>query len=140
MTTSEFLRLIENVCDQFDWTLSADTGHHAERRAKPRFHMQAFPKSKPGTILDPIRAAAYARTGNVTDTWIEAAVVLDIGLSDANALAAASSDRTWSGTEGERLPSAHRQQIRRRLLEAVGLIAPDTGLMENTGAEMVRTD
>lgn len=123
MTTLEFLRLIENIREQFDWNLTADTGHHAERRSRPRFHLQAEPAKGPELILDPIRAAAYARTGNITDTWAEAAGVLGLELSDATALAAAASDRTWAGAGMLRAPAAHRQQIRRRLLEAVGLIA-----------------
>lgn len=125
MTTPEFLRFLERVSTQFDWTLAADTGRHAERRARPRFRLQAIPADMPARVLDPIRAAAYARTGNVPDTWAEAAAILGMELSDAISLAAAANDRTWSGREGDRTPAVHRLQIRRRLLEAVGVLAPD---------------
>lgn len=125
MTTPEFLRFLERVSTQFDWTLAADTGRHAERRARPRFRLQAIPADTQARILDPIRAVAYARTGNIPDTWAEAAAILGMEMSDAISLAAAANDRTWSGPEGDRAPAVHRLQIRRRLLEAVGVLAPD---------------
>jgi hypothetical protein len=125
MTTPEFLRFLGRVSTRFDWILTADTGRHAERRARPRFRLQAVPADTPTRKLDPIRAVAYARTGNIPDTWTEAAAVIGMEMSDAIAVAAAANDRTWTGGEGDRTPAVHRQQIRRRLLEAVGVLAPD---------------
>lgn len=125
MTTPEFLRFLERISKQFDWTLAADTGRHADRRARPRFHLQAIATGRPAVTLDPIRAVAYARTGRVPDTWTEAAAVIGMDTSDAISLAAAANDRTWTGPEGERAPAVHRLQIRRRLLEAVGVLAPE---------------
>ena len=123
MTTPEFLRLLENIRDQFDWTLTADTGDHSERRIRPHLHVRGTPSGKPTTILCPVRALCYVRTGQVIadGAWADAAVLLDMDLSEAHALDAAASDRTWSGAEGQRAPVKHLMGIRRGLLEAVGL-------------------
>lgn len=135
MTTEEFLRLIRNEREQFDWMLTADTGHHAERRAKPRFQLQALAKAMPDVPLDPIRAAVYARSGAVADTWIEAAEALELDPGDAGALAGAANDRTWTDRGGRRMPVVELMVIRQRLLEAVGLAAswmPDARLSEKS--------
>lgn len=136
MTTTEFLRQLVSVRHQFDWTLTADTGHQAERRSTPRFHLQADPKARPGMTMDPIRAVVCARSGIVPDTWTEAAIVLGVTPSDANALAAAASDRTWTGAEGERAPSDELLELREQLLEAVGLVswssAPESRIFEKS--------
>lgn len=122
MRPEEFLRQIVAVRDRFDWVLTADTGSFAERRVIPRFHLEAIPKSRPDYRLDPVRALAYAQTGQVADSWGEAAQLLGMALPDANAIAAAAGDRTWSGAAGERVPSPQRHQLRELLLEAVGLM------------------
>lgn len=123
MTTTEFLRLIRGARHQFDWTLTADTGRHADRRSSSRFHLQARPKAKPGMQLDPIRAAVHARSGTVPDTWVEAAVTLGIEPTDALALAGAACDRTWMNHTGKRLPVIELLALREQLLDAVGLDA-----------------
>lgn len=125
MSIAEFLRLLVNARDRFDWTLTADTGHFPERRATPRFHLEAIWKSKPGSRLDPVRAVAYAETGELADTWLDAAVLLlGMNTEDAHVVIAAAGDRTWVGPEGRRALSPQRQQLRTQLLEAVGLMAP----------------
>lgn len=127
MTVSEFLDLLSNFSDRFDWTLTADTGRYAERRAKARFHLRGSPKSCPAEILDPLQALAFARTGSLADTWAEAAMLLDMNLEDGTALAAAASDRTWTREEGRRVPAAELLDIRQRLMAAVGLIPAGQG-------------
>jgi hypothetical protein len=124
MTTPEFLDLLADLSGRFDWTLMADTGLATdERRREARFHLRASPKSVPSATLDPLRAMAFARTGNIPDTWAEAAMVLEMTFPDATAIAAAASDRTWVGETGERVPARELMAIRQRLLVAVGIIS-----------------
>lgn len=130
MKTQEFLRQIASASDRFDWSLTADTGHHPERRATPRFHLEAVSKSKPGQRLDPIRALAYARTGNVPDSWGEAAEALGMDPSDASAILAAANDRTWTGAEGHRQPEMALLGLRRSLLEAVGIVVSENEVLQ----------
>jgi hypothetical protein len=124
LTTLEFLKLLEQVRDQFDWTLTADTGPYAERRARSRFHLQASPTTGPSLSLSPIQAVYYARTGEIFGParWPDAAEALGMDLSDAAAVVAAAGDRTWTGGDGQRNPEAGLLGIRRRLLETVGLV------------------
>lgn len=128
ISTAEFLRLLVSVRDRFDWTLTADTGHFLERRATPRFRLEAISKSMPDYRLDPVRALAYAQTGELADTWLDAAVLLlGMATADAQEVVAAAGDRTWVGPEGERAPSPQRLRLRELLLQAVGVILPVAG-------------
>jgi hypothetical protein len=122
MTTTEFLRLLANVSDHFRWTLVPDQDPaNGDRRSRPRFHVMAVIRNRPSYQLDPIRAAAYARTGQITDTWVESAALLGIELKEAAALVAAASDRTWTGPPGGRQPITYLMGIRSSLLDAIGL-------------------
>lgn len=122
MTTTEFLRLLANVSDHFKWTLVPDQGPaNGDRRSRPRLHVMAEIHSRPSSQLDPIRAAAYARTGQITDTWVESASLLGMELREAAALVAAASDRTWTGPPGDRQPIFYLMGIRSSLLDAIGL-------------------
>ena len=134
MTTPEFLRLLEIIRDQFDWTLTADTGDDSEPRIRPRPHLRGTPSGKPTTILCPLRALCYVRTGRVIadGAWPDAAAVLDIDLEEAQALDAASNDQTWNGAEGQRAPVKHLMGIRRGLLEATGLTEDQRRCFWNT--------
>lgn len=123
MTTPEFLDLLENLSHRFDWTLTADTGLETDRRREARFHLRASPKSVPSATLDPLRAVAFARTGNIPDTWAEAAMHLGMKLPDAASIAAAAGDRTWTGEAGKRVPARELLDMRHCLLVAVGLIS-----------------
>jgi hypothetical protein len=130
MKTHEFLRQIAEARDQFDWSLTADTGHYPERRATPRFHLDAITRSKPEDRLDPVRALAYVRTGEVPETWEEAAFALGLDLADASAIVAAANDRTWTGAEGQRQPEMALLGLRRSLLEAVGIVVSENEVFE----------
>lgn len=123
MTTPEFLDLLAEIRDQFDWTLSADTGHRDERRTRSRFHLRATHGSLASVTLGPLRAVAFTRTGNLPDTWTEAAVVLGIKIPEAAAIAAAANDRTWVGKDGQRVPGTELLDLRQCLLAAVGMIS-----------------
>ena len=123
MTTPEFLSLLANIRDQFNWTLTADIGDDSERRTRPRLHLRGTPSAEPTTVLCPLQALCYVRTGQLIadEAWPDAAVLLDMNLEEAHALDAAASDRTWSESEGQRTPVQHLMGIRRGLLEATGL-------------------
>lgn len=129
MKTQEFLRQIADVSDRFDWSLTADTGHFPERRATPRFHLEAVSRSQPPYRLDPVRALAYSRTGEVSDNWETAAQTLGMNLSDASAIVAAANDRTWAGAEGQRQPEMALLGLRRSLLEAVGIVVSENEVL-----------
>ena len=122
MTTPEFLRLLENVLDQFDWTLTADLGHDPERRKKTRFQIRGVPLTEPYLPLGPVDALYYARFGEIPDNWTDAAARLGMGMEDAFDIAAASNEGDWSETSGHREPPQHLAGLRRTILEAVGLI------------------
>lgn len=134
MTIPDFLQLLRTVGHEFDWSLSPDTGHANERRSRVRFHLRGSPRRNPALVLGPLQALAYARTGKVfeSDAWTEAAEALRMALSDAAALVAAATDRTWAGTEGQRTRVKRLLGIRRQLLEAVGVDAPDEDLEESS--------
>lgn len=124
MTTPEFLRALEQVSANFVWRLQADTGHNADRRSKPRFHLTATPKADRSVRLGPLQALCYSQDRLIlsSDQWKEAAEAAGVSMQDAAAVVAAASDRTWTGTEGSRTPSEELTAMRRALLEAVGLI------------------
>jgi len=124
MTTPEFLRLLANIRDQFDWSLTADTGQHAERRKNPRFHLNGTPTSHPALSLGPLQALCFVRTGEVLplESLADTSSVLDMDPEEVHAIAAAADDRTWAGPAGQRTPVQHLLNIRRQLLEAVGII------------------
>lgn len=122
MTTTEFLRLLANVSDHFQWMLVPDRDPaRGDRRSRPRLHVVAEIRNRPSSRLDPIRAAAYARTGQITDTWVESAGVLGMELREAAALVSAASDRIWTGPPGDRQPIFYLMGIRSSLLDAIGL-------------------
>jgi hypothetical protein len=124
MTTSEFLLLLDNIHDQFDWTLAADTGRHAERRSQPRFHIRGTTREGDASMsLDPLRAVCYVQTGTIFDygAWSDVADALGLELSAASELVAAANDRTWGGRGSQRAPVDHLLSVRQKLLEAVGL-------------------
>lgn len=122
MTTTEFLRLLANVSDHFEWMLVPDGDpEKGDPRDRPRLHVMAEIRNRPSSLIDPIRAAAYARTGEITDTWVESAALLGMELREAAALIAAASDRTSTGPPGDRQPVFYLMGIRSSLLDAVGL-------------------
>jgi len=128
LTTLEFLRILECNRDHFDWTLQPDDSPHTERRAKPRFHIQARLRDAPRSRFGPLQAVCYLRTGAIVgnDGWIQAAGAIEMDLPEAATLVAAADDRTWAGPKGKRVPVEHLVAMRRRLLEAVGLIGRQT--------------
>lgn len=130
MNIQEFLRETARSSDQFDWSLTADTGHHPERRATPRFHLEAVPRVKLDYRLDPVRALAFVWTGEVPDGWGEAAGALGLELADASAIVAAANDRTWRGEAGNRQPEVTLLGLRRALLEAVGIVVSENEVFE----------
>lgn len=126
MTTSEFLEYLTAIRDQFEWTLGTDASHIPERRKQPRFRILGTPRDGDVSLpLDPLRAVCYARTNRVFESgaWSDVADALGMALPSAAALLAASNQRTWTGTEQDRVPAEHLISIRRRILIAVGLDA-----------------
>jgi hypothetical protein len=101
-----------------------DVGQHADRRSKPRFHLRGTPAANRGLRLAPLQVLWYFQTGQTLDAdeWTEAAEALRIPVQEAAEIVAASSDRAWTGPEGNRAPSDELLALRRALLEAVGLV------------------
>jgi hypothetical protein len=90
-----------------------------------RFRIRARASGPDGSplSLDPLRAVCYAGTGRLFDrsAWSDVADTLDMELSVAAVLLAASNDRIWAGPAAHRVPTDHLRALRRRLLDAVGL-------------------
>lgn len=124
MTTPEFLHLLEEIRDQYDWTLTPDTAQYSERRAQPRLVLLATRKDMPEVRIGPLQAVCLSRTGKPlsVDSVADAAEVLRMDRREVRAIMAAASDNTWEGKEGERTPVAYLDTLRRELLQAVGTI------------------
>jgi hypothetical protein len=129
MSTPEFLHALAEIAGNFDWRLVPDLGQHADRRSRPRFHLRAVPKANSDLKLAPLQALCYAQTGQILDAdqWTEAAEALRLPVQVAAEIVAAASDRTWTGSEGDRSPSDRLTGLRRSLLECAGLIAAARG-------------
>lgn len=134
MTTPEFLDLLAEISDQFDWTLTADTGRREDRRARARFHLRATHGSLPSVALGPLRVVAFARTGNLPDTWTDAAMALGMKVPEAAAIAAAANDRTWTGKEGRRVPGPELLDLRHCLMAAIGMVSLGKDAVERSTA------
>lgn len=124
MTLDDFLAALCSVRDRFGWCLVPDTGPGSERRARPRLHVRAVLRAKgQETVFDPIGALCYAQIGSVYSPhdWPDAGEALGMAPKDAAVLVAASSDRTWTGPEGQRERVPTLAAVRSRMIEAVGL-------------------
>lgn len=124
MTLDEFLLALGGVHDQFGWCLVPDVHPDAERRAQPRKHLRGIARSQgQETVFDPIGAVCYARTGTVylPHDWPDAGEALKMAPRDAAVVVAASSDRTWTGPEGQRESVPTLLDVRVRMIAAVGL-------------------
>jgi hypothetical protein len=128
MTLDEFLTALNDVRDRFGWCLVPDAGPGSERRAHPRLHVRAVLLSGGReTVLDPIGAVCYSRTGSVYEPrdWPDAGEVLGMAPRDSAMLVAASSDRTWSGPEGQRERVPMLAEVRDRMVRVLGLREAD---------------
>jgi hypothetical protein len=125
MTTPEFLRELAGIAAEFDWKLVADTSHYADRRSRLRLHLLATPAADRSVKLAPLQALCYSLTAQALspERWMDAAEALELSVQEAAEIVAASTDRTWTGREGDRAPSETLVSLRRHLLETVGLIA-----------------
>lgn len=124
MTLDEFLSELLGVRDRFGWCLVPDIGPGSERRAHPRLHVRAVSRSKgEERVFDPIGALCYTRTGTIygPHDWPDAGEVLGMAPRDAAVLVAASSDRTWTGPEGQRERVPMLAGVRDRMIGVVGL-------------------
>lgn len=123
MTTAEFLDLLEEIRDQYDWTLTPDTAKHSERRAKPRLVLLARRKDMPEVRMGPLQAACLSRTGRpLSIDSVLVAGVLGMDRREVRAIMAAASDNTWEGEEGKRTPVEYLSTLRRKMLQAVGMV------------------
>ena len=128
MTLDEFLIRLKSIRDRVDeWKLVMDTGSITNRRVKPRFQLRAVVQQesvKGGIIiLDPLGALCYVFTGAIysPDEWKYCGEALEMAPTSAADICAASNDQTWEGVSGERRPVPRLQELRDRLLQAVGL-------------------
>ena len=123
MTTSEFFSLLSRVSDQFEWCLIEDRSHPLERRESPRLHLVGTAKSRASLSMSPLQAVCFALRGQLhpIESFLDAAAVLNMEPDDVRNILAAANDRTWKGAEGHRTPVEKLIEIRRQLLEAVGL-------------------
>jgi hypothetical protein len=126
MSNSDFVESLAGLRDTFRWELEpAFREEGRERRAVVRFRIRGRASGADGTPLrlDPLRAVCYARTGRLfgRQAWSDVADTLDMELSVAAVLLAASNDRIWAGPAAHRVPADHLRALRRRLLDAVGL-------------------
>lgn len=123
MTIQEFLRFLEEVRDEFEWTLEPAIDRSRERRRHVRFHLRCTPRHGDPLVLDPLRAACYAKSGKLVEpgAWSEVADALGLELTATAALVAAANDRTWNGTGAQREPTERLRSIRRQMLDAVGI-------------------
>jgi hypothetical protein len=121
-TLDEFLQALELIHDQFEWKLIPEPHPLPEQRKTPRLALRGKPKRAPEIIaLDPVAAVCYAQTGQLHE-WYKAGVLLGLDLFDTAGLVASSNDNTFSGSKGQRKPEDKLIAIRRRILEAVGMV------------------
>ena len=128
MTLDEFLAALERAADRFKWMMIPDEGWHSERRSKVRFHLRATSLGGIGGAFGPVVALCRAQTGKLhaRESWRNAAIDLGLSREDAERVTAAANHATWTGETGERKPDKDLEDLRARLIRAVGLSPPET--------------
>ena len=126
MVTKELIAELEKARDMFEWTLFSGDAPVIERRKNPRLRVRGKLKKDPEkTMLDPIGAVCFSRTGIMFSEhyWVEAALTIGLAIEDARDIMAAANDMTWRNVGTVRQPDPYKQAIRECILDVTRPLA-----------------
>ncbi len=124
MIVAEFITELRRVHHLFNWKYVTTPGWPRERRSRERLRIRASLCGTPHAELsDPIGAVCFAKTGRVYDaeSWIQAAVAIELTLIDAADITAAVNERTWKASGDGRALDPYLVLLRESLVNTVGL-------------------
>jgi len=122
MTTEEFLAELQNIRDQFEWTLGGGPGGGSG------LNLRATLRGSPEAVFDPLAAVCYMRTGKVFETrsWPEAARTLVMDpVTAARVLSATNDPATEQAVKKGSDPDL--LALRELLLRATGAVRTPAG-------------